>query len=388
MPARRASSISIFLDRVFAPREIYVSWGDRFRYLRVTARTQKMAAGGAALVIIWSLLATAGTILDRRSLASKEIEIARQERAYDALRRDLKQAFQNRAKLERRVLARQAKLKVQVEALRAALEEEKADRLALWEQRNTLSLRMEDLKTRTSRSRETEREVMARLSERIEEGAAAVEKTIAMTGLNVDDLIAGAAGPDLGEVTYVPAGLGQGGPYIPADSFSAGIPPGSELAAPASRLGEQLDRWSRLHEVVRRLPLGLPLDQFRISSGYGKRRDPMSGRKARHPGIDFAAPGGTPIYATSPGIVVSAGRNGRYGYMVEIDHGYGIRTRYAHMRKILVEEGQEVGYRWKIGLVGRSGRSTGPHLHYEVRLQAQTRNPMKYILAGKYLFKD
>jgi murein DD-endopeptidase MepM/ murein hydrolase activator NlpD len=388
MSARRASSISIFLDRVFAPREIYVSWGDRFRYLRVAARTQKMAAGGAALVIVWSLLATAGTILDRRSLASKEIEIARQERAYDALRRDLKQAFQNRAKLERRVLARQAKLKVQVEALRAALEEEKADRLALWEQRNTLSLRMEDLKTRTSRSRETEREVMARLSERIEEGAAAVEKTIAMTGLNVDALIAGASGPDLGEVDYVPAGLGQGGPYIPADSLSASILPGSELAAPASRLEEQLDRWSRLREVVRRLPLGLPLDQFRISSGYGKRRDPMSGRKARHPGIDFAAPGGTPIYATSPGVVVSAGRNGRYGYMVEIDHGYGIRTRYAHMRKILVKEGEEVGYRRKIGLVGSSGRSTGPHLHYEVRLQAQTRNPMKYILAGKYLFKD
>ncbi len=388
MSAARRSSISMFLERVFAPREIYVSWADRFHYIRLTARVQKLAASGAIVVAAWSLIATTGNILDRRNLASRDSEIARQERAFGELEQNLGQAFENRAKLERRVLTQKAKLKAQVEALRASLEQERADRLALRDLRDSQSLRIAGLEKRLTSLRESGQDVLERLSERVREGTEAVEKTIAMTGLNVDDLIAATANASFDDQSYIQAGLGQGGPYIPADGLTADTPPAAELAATVSRLEEQLDRWSGLREIVRRLPLSVPLDQFRISSAYGQRRDPMTGRKARHLGVDFVAPPGTPIHATAPGVVVFAGFNDRYGFMVEIDHGYGIRTRYAHMRKLLVREGQEVEHRGKIGLLGSTGRSTGPHVHYEVRLQGQTRNPMKYVLAGKYVFKD
>lgn len=370
MPAARAARIPVFLDRVFAPREIFFSWGDRFHYLRLSARGQKIAAAAATAAVVWSLLATAGNILDRRNLAFQEGEMARQAHARADLQRDLGQAFENRTKMTK-----------QLEALRVALARENADRLALRGRGDAQSRRIQGLEARLARLRESEQDVMERLSVRVREGASAVEKTVAMTGLNIDDLLAGGGG-------LQPAALGQGGPFIPAESFNAGTRAGSELAATVSRLEAQLDRWSELRDVVRRLPLSVPLDQFRISSAYGQRRDPISGRKARHLGIDFVAPPLTPIRATAPGTVVFAGENGRYGIMVEIYHGYGIATRYAHLRKVLVRKGQEVGHRGKIGLLGSSGRSTGPHLHYEIRVKGQSRNPMKYILAGKYLFKD
>ena len=85
--------------------------------------------------------------------------------------------------------------------------------------------------------------------------------------------------------------------------------------------------------------------------------------------------------------MVFAGWRGRYGRIIEIDHGHGVRTRYGHLRKILVKPGQEVDHRQKIALVGNSGRSTGPHVHYEVRFRGQSRNPMKFLKAGKYVFK-
>ncbi len=128
-----------------------------------------------------------------------------------------------------------------------------------------------------------------------------------------------------------------------------------ELGSTVNQLGEQLNRWSALRMLVGTLPLTAPLDQYRISSGYGEYRDPVNGRKARHRGVDFAAPSRSPVYATAPGTVVFAGWRGRYGRTIEIDHGHGVRTRYGHLRKILVKPGQEVDHRRKIGLVGSSG---------------------------------
>jgi murein DD-endopeptidase MepM/ murein hydrolase activator NlpD len=94
------------------------------------------------------------------------------------------------------------------------------------------------------------------------------------------------------------------------------------------------------------------------------------------------------VLATAPGTVVFAGWRGGYGWMVEIDHGLGVRTRYGHLKKLLVTKGQKVGFRDKIGLLGTTGRSTGPHVHYEVIFEGRPRNPMKFITAGKYIFKS
>lgn len=121
-------------------------------------------------------------------------------------------------------------------------------------------------------------------------------------------------------------------------------------------------------------------DLVRISSFYGVRRDPMNGSLTMHTGIDFAGPVGTPVYSTGEGIVVEAGYsfNG-YGNEIIIDHGFGYRTRYAHLHKVNVKVGQRVKRTEKIGTLGSSGKSTGPHLHYEVIVRGKPVNPINYF---------
>jgi len=104
--------------------------------------------------------------------------------------------------------------------------------------------------------------------------------------------------------------------------------------------------------------------------------------------MDFGGPIRTSVYSTAPGKVVFAGWRGYYGRMVEIDHGNGVRTRYAHLKRILVKAGDVLPNRHKIGLLGSSGRSTGPHVHYEVRVKGKPLNPAKFLTAGRHVFKD
>lgn len=115
-----------------------------------------------------------------------------------------------------------------------------------------------------------------------------------------------------------------------------------------------------------------------MASGYGVRVDPIYGTRKFHEGMDFSAPAGTPVYATADGRVITASRQGLYGNLVEIDHGYGYVTRYAHMSRIECHVGQQVSRGELIGLVGSTGKSTGPHLHYEVRLRGAAQNPVNY----------
>ncbi len=115
-----------------------------------------------------------------------------------------------------------------------------------------------------------------------------------------------------------------------------------------------------------------------MASGYGARRDPVYGTMKFHEGMDFSAPPGTPVYATADGTVTTASWQGAYGNMVEINHGYNYTTRYAHMSKLIARHGQTVKRGDLIGLVGNTGKSTGPHLHYEVRYRGAPQNPVNY----------
>lgn len=117
-----------------------------------------------------------------------------------------------------------------------------------------------------------------------------------------------------------------------------------------------------------------------ISSGFGYRRNPFTGRREMHKGLDIANHKGTPIIATAAGVVTYVGRKGLLGNIVEIDHGHGFVTRYGHISKALVKKGQKVKRGQEIAQIGNTGRSTGPHLHYEVRLNGIQVNPQKYIL--------
>ena len=127
------------------------------------------------------------------------------------------------------------------------------------------------------------------------------------------------------------------------------------------------------------VPSRNPLNAGRISSDYGMRKHPILRRRKRHKGIDLAAPRGTPVYATADGAVSRADRSRSYGLVVYLEHGADLQTRYAHMSKLLVADGQDVKKGDLIGYVGSTGRSTGPHLHYEVRVDGVAVNPIPYM---------
>ena len=127
------------------------------------------------------------------------------------------------------------------------------------------------------------------------------------------------------------------------------------------------------------LPSLYPVDVPYSSSSYGWRMDPILGKRAFHEGIDFSASHSEPIYATAGGIVEKAGRSGAYGNLITINHGGGLQTRYAHISKILVKRGDIVKKEDLIAYVGNTGRSTGPHLHYEIRLNKHSLDPKQYL---------
>lgn len=151
-----------------------------------------------------------------------------------------------------------------------------------------------------------------------------------------------------------------------------------ELDAKYQKLADGLERWNGLRRLNEILPLGKPVNS-RITSQYGTRKDPFTGKPKKHRGIDFSGKIGTELMAVAPGRVVSAGERVGYGTTVEIDHGLGFTTLYAHLSQILVSRGDWVRPGTVIGLAGSSGRSTGPHLHYEIRYKGTPFDPTKFV---------
>jgi len=177
---------------------------------------------------------------------------------------------------------------------------------------------------------------------------------------------------------------GMGGPLIAADSPAETV---ENFDVQLQDLDTALDRLDRLKKTVRTLPIANPAPGMPVTSLFGVRRDPLLGTPAFHAGIDFRAHRGQRITATAGGIVTKAGRNGGYGNMVEIDHGNGFTSRYAHLSRILVSENQKVSFGTVIGEAGSTGRSTGPHLHYEIRRNGEAVNPANFLKTGRQIEK-
>jgi murein DD-endopeptidase MepM/ murein hydrolase activator NlpD len=171
---------------------------------------------------------------------------------------------------------------------------------------------------------------------------------------------------------------GVGGPYVPAG-------PSEGFSQSLAQLVTALDVLERLDAHVRSAPLADPMPTGTRSSPFGVRADPFFGREALHSGMDFAVSSGTPVHPTAPGKVTSAGDAGGYGLMVEVDHGNGMRTRYGHLSRIDVSVGDKLTVGSVLGAVGSTGRSTGPHLHYEVRVDNQPVDPEPFIRTGRRL---
>lgn len=174
---------------------------------------------------------------------------------------------------------------------------------------------------------------------------------------------------------------GQGGPLMPMILSTKGDTPDEDMER-ANRILSELDRMNLYRIAAEKLPFDMPVraGTFRYTSGFGYRWGRL------HAGTDMAGPIGTPIYATADGVVTHADWQSGYGRLIKIQHQFGLETRYAHLSRISVKKGQRVSRGDRIGDMGNSGRSTGPHLHYEVRVGGEAINPMTYIKAGRDVF--
>ena len=215
-----------------------------------------------------------------------------------------------------------------------------------------------------------QREFASKLKADADTKLASIETVLSPTKLGTEDLIAKLDG---GEVA-------QGGPYVPDATFE-----GIFADEDGAIFGDLVSSYTRLEMVTNALnsfPVGKPAENYYLSSRFGRRVDPLKKTWANHPGLDLAGWPGTAIYATAPGKVVHAGWYGPYGNMVEIDHGNGFRTRYGHMRKVRVKKNDEVTLGQRVGDMGKTGRVTGTHLHYEVWFDGSVRDPMPYLKAA------
>lgn len=178
----------------------------------------------------------------------------------------------------------------------------------------------------------------------------------------------------------------QGGPLLPANTARTDQDEKDAFSQLFTRTKQSLDEADKARSVIRMIPLQRPtLTDADITSGFGNRNDPFLGTLAMHAGIDFRGETGTPVVATATGIVSEASWQGGYGQMIEIDHGLGLSTRFGHLSSILVVPGQRIEAGQIIGRIGSTGRSTGPHLHYETRISGTAVDPIRFLRTGERL---
>ncbi len=183
-----------------------------------------------------------------------------------------------------------------------------------------------------------------------------------------------------------PQGQALGGPLIEAKdprALAAVLDVDPDFALRIQHAADDLAQASALTHAAHELPVAYPTTGTSQASGFGERVDPFTGRPAFHPGLDFAGPMMTPVHATAPGTVSFTGQRTGYGNTVEIDHGHGLKTRYGHLAAIYVSVGERVALGERIAALGSTGRSTGPHLHYEVWVDGRPQNPQRFLEAGQ-----
>lgn len=251
-----------------------------------------------------------------------------------------------------------------------------ADKQKVDGERQDLGVQVVELSERLETIETAQIDIVSRLGEQAGESGDALKRTLSIAGLDVDGLLGRLAREDADN------GRGIGGPLVALADV-----PGSNLTYQIAAVEQRIDDFQRLQDLMERLPLAAPLDEYRQTSSYGRRIDPFTKRYALHSGIDLASRRRAPVHVTSPGVVTFVGWKGGFGKIVEVDHGLGIRTRYAHLSNIYVKRGQKVEFREKVGQIGSTGRSSGEHLHYEVIVDGRSQNPASFIKAGQYVFK-
>lgn len=443
MRTRLAIRIDAALERWFPERRVFLRSETDTRFIRLKPATQMVAFLGASFFVGWTIIATAILLMDSIGAGNFREQARRDQRTYEnrlnslAAERDTRAAealaAQDRfnAALDQISLmqsellsseTRRRELETGIEVIQSTLRRTIKEREAAKSEANglmaaadgngkvvlasagaapgTLDMMIEALAD-TARERDQieenaqaaliQSEEMAAQIKSMEEKNDTIFRQLedAMTiSVKPLDKMFRAAGMDTDRVlSQVRRGYaGQGGPLTPITFSTKGLAPTLDETR-ANRLLSQMDQLNLYRIAAQKAPFAVPVKSgFRFTSGFGYRRDPKTGGRRMHAGVDFAGPVGTPLYATADGVVVHAGWASGYGRLVKIQHEFGIETRYAHMNRLNVSVGQRVSRGQRIGDMGASGRVTGPHLHYEVRVGGQPVNPMIYIKAANDVF--
>jgi murein DD-endopeptidase MepM/ murein hydrolase activator NlpD len=351
VPTANASLAAKFRN-LFKPRDIFLHDGKSLRRFTVGAGVQKAIALTAFVLLAWSAFATYSAIdAMNGDMAKMERQVARMQADVAAMRA---QTRQHAALLERRqqFLAQVLSGEADADQLAALMpEQERVPHNALSQNYAEVDGMQMALAERAQDATMQRYREAAQMLRRLGVNPARIHR----------------------------ASGGVGGPFEAADAGNAD-----------PRFRELFVSWRRLEQLeqaVIAIPSARPLrNAANFTSGFGVRSDPFRGRAAMHGGVDLAGPLGTPVYATADGIVArSEWNNGGYGNLVEINHGQGIETRYGHLSRLIARPGQRVRRGDLIGLMGSTGRSTGSHLHYEVRIDGRAVNPVPFMQSSDML---
>lgn len=426
------------LERRLPEKRLFLRSDTETRFIRLSSEKQLIAWIGSTLLVGWTIMATAILLMDSIGAGNFRAQAQRDKQVYEArlndmaAERDLRAteavaaqerfsaALEQISVMQSALLAsedRNRELETGMEAVYATLRDSMKERdiaraeanqlqaaldgsdvttsgMASDELTSTLSILSEALAQTAVERDMTVADAQAALDhaaeldlelrlmqDRNQEIFGQLEEAMLVSVEPLDDMFR-AAGLDTDELLdEVRSGYsGSGGPLTPLQfSTSGGMPDPDTMRA--NSILSSMDRINIYRIVAERAPFVLPVhDSFRYTSGFGSRWGRM------HEGVDFAAPVGTPIYSTADGTVIYAGWLSGYGRLIKIQHDFGIETRYGHLSAIRVDVGQRVSRGERIGDMGNSGRSTGPHLHYEIRVNGQALNPMIYIRAGSDVF--
>ncbi|MDX1781718.1 MAG: DUF5930 domain-containing protein [Thalassovita sp.] len=445
MRTRLAARIDATLERWFPERRLFLKSDNETRFIRLRPSTQLFAFAGSTLVVAWAIVATSVLLMDSIGSGNFREQAKRDQRTYEsrlnllaserdtraeeaqAARARFNLALDQISEMQTELLASETarrELETGIEVIQAnlrkvmkqrdtarrdlaALQAEAAETgngTGLADASGTVTETVDFLvsalsDTATERDqiladaqdaldtadalefeiklmRDQNDQIFRQLEDAMTISVEPLDKMFRAAGLSTESLISQV------RRTY----SGQGGPLTPLSFSTRGEEPSIDETR-ANRILSQLDALNLYRIAASKAPFAKPVKTaVRYTSGYGYRRDPKTGGRRMHKGSDFAGPSGTPIYSTADGVVVHAGWSSGYGRLIKIKHEFGIETRYAHLSKIRVKVGQRVSRGERIGDMGNSGRSTGTHLHYEVRVGGKAVNPMIYIKAANDVF--
>ena len=446
MLTRIAYRINSTLERYLPEQRLFLKSDVEMRFIRLRPSTQAMAMVLGSLLIGWAVFATAILLMDSISAGSSRDQTQRQQALFEtrlnALSedRDLRVseatgaqerfnlALAQVSSMQARLLAsedRRRELETGIDViqntLRRTIQERDQARAELDRMKVAVAQiggetvtevgRIRDNETTldflagalddTARERDQMVNAAERAANRVEEIAsekralearndvifAQLEEAMAISVEPLDKMFRAAGlSPDTLLDSVRRGYSGQGGPLSRISLSTSNAAPSPEETRANSILA-RLDRMNLYRLAAYKAPFAMPVkDNFRWTSGFGYRKDPHGYGTRMHEGTDMAGDYGTPIYATGDGVVIFAGSDSGYGRLIKIQHDFGIETRYAHLSAISVEVGQKVSRGDRIGDMGNSGRSTGTHLHYEVRIGGAAVNPMTFIKAAQNVF--